>query len=79
MCDREQPGKTDAIIFEAGVAINNVAMSKQSGLVSASSVEHAARLLADMPKEALESLLRGRKHGESSTNREAPETTPGTV
>lgn len=76
--ENEASVRIDDIVFEAGVALNNVAMSKQSGLMSASSMERAAQLLADMPEEALKSLLRGR-NGRSDKNPGTPETVEATI
>lgn len=78
MCERGEPENTDDILFEAGVALNHIALGKKLGTLSESAVERGARLLADMPDEALKSLLRGR-NGESRTNQEVSETTQGSV
>lgn len=78
MCERGEPGKTDDILFEAGIALNHIALGKELGTLSESVVERGARLLADMPEEALKSLLRGR-NGESNTNREIPEAAEASI
>lgn len=72
MCERREPKNTGDIVFEAGVALNHIALGKVRGMVSESAIERGARLLADMPEEALKSLLRGR-NGEFDTNRETSE------
>ncbi len=78
MCEREEHRNTDDILFEAGIALNHIALGKELGTLSESAVERGARLLADMPEEALKSLLRGR-NGEFDTNREVPEAAEAAV
>ncbi len=73
MCERGEPGNTDDMLFEAGIALNHIALGKELGTLSESTVERGARLLADMPEEALKSLLKGSNNGESDTNRETSE------
>ena len=71
MTESGRSSEVQDVIWKASVALNRVAGEKINfGPATVYSIEACAQILADMPEEALQSILRTRNNGKSSSDRE---------